>query len=154
MDEALKEARAARVLAEVPVGAVVVDGGGVIIGRGRNGPIAASDPTAHAEIMAIRTACAQISNYRLNGAILVVTMEPCLMCLGAAVHARLNGIVFGARDPKAGAVESCLDGPGLPFLNHRLPVLSGILAEECGTLLTEFFKEKRLAEKESKDLRG
>ena len=150
MDEALKEARAARDLAEVPVGAVLVDNDGAIIGRGRNGPIGASDPTAHAEIAAIRAACLKMNNYRLGGAILVVTLEPCLMCLGAAIHARLGGIVFGARDPKAGAIESRLDGPNLPFLNHRLPALGGILAEECGALLTDFFKEKRLAEKEAR----
>ncbi len=145
MAEALSEARAAGSQDEVPVGAILVDSNGAIIGRGRNGPIAANDPTAHAEIAAIRAACTAARNYRLPGAVLVVTLEPCLMCLGAAVHARLEGIVFGAHDPKAGAVESCLDGPNLPFLNHRPLTLGGIRAEECGALLSEFFQKKRLA---------
>ncbi len=145
MTEALSEAREARALGEVPVGAVLVDSGGAIIGRGRNAPIAANDPTAHAEVAAIRAACDAAGNYRLPEAVLVVTLEPCLMCLGAAVHARLKGIVFGAHDPKAGAVESCLDGPNLPFLNHRPLALGGIRAAECGALLSEFFQEKRLA---------
>ncbi len=144
MAEALREARAAYDLAEVPVGAVVVNAQGAIIGRGRNSPIGANDPTAHAEIIAIRAACAATGNYRLPaGAILIVTLEPCLMCLGAAVHARLGGLVFGARDSKSGAVESCLNGPDLPFLNHRLPAAGGICAEECAGLLTTFFQARR-----------
>lgn len=144
MAEALQEARAARDLDEVPVGAVVVDGNGKIIGRGRNSPIGKHDPTAHAEIAALRAACLEVANYRLPpGSILVVTLEPCLMCLGAAVHARLGGLVFGAHDPKSGAVESCLDGFNLPFLNHRLPALGGIRAEECAAMLTNFFQARR-----------
>ena len=144
MAEALREARAAQDLAEVPVGAVLVDSGGAIIGRGRNGPIGLSDPTAHAEIAAMRAACAAAANYRLPpGAILVVTLEPCLMCLGAAIHARLSGLVFGAHDPKSGVIESCLNGPELPFLNHRLPALGGVCAEECAQLLSDFFKARR-----------
>ena len=144
MREAISMAHAAECLGEVPVGAVVVFDG-EIVGRGFNSPIGESDPTAHAEIAAIRAACTAARNYRLPGAVLVVTLEPCLMCLGAAVHARLEGIVFGAHDPKAGAVESCLDGPNLPFLNHRPLTLGGIRAEECGALLSEFFQKKRLA---------
>lgn len=144
MAEALLEAEAARDLGEVPVGAVLVDSGGKIIGRGRNGPIGAHDPTAHAEIAAIRAACAAVGNYRLPpGSVLVATLEPCLMCLGAAVHARLGSLVFGAHDPKSGAVESCMDGLNLPFLNHRLPFLSGVRAEECAGLLTVFFQARR-----------
>ena len=144
MAEALLEAEAARDLGEVPVGAVLVNSGGEIIGRGRNGPIGACDPTAHAEIVAMRAACQATGNYRLPpGSVLVATLEPCLMCLGAAVHARLGGLVFGARDPKSGAVESCLDGLNLPFLNHRLPFLSGVRAEECAGLLTAFFQARR-----------
>ena len=144
MAEALLEAEAARDMGEVPVGAVLVDSDGKILGRGRNGPIGSHDPTAHAEITAVRAACAAAGNYRLPpGSILVATLEPCLMCLGAAVHARLAGLVFGARDPKSGAVESCLDGLNLPFLNHRLPFLSGVRAEECAGLLTAFFQARR-----------
>lgn len=144
MAEALLEAEAARDLGEIPVGAVLVGKDGEIIGRGRNGPIETHDPTAHAEIAAIRAACAAAGNYRLPpGSVLVATLEPCLMCVGAAVHARLGSLVFGAHDPKSGAVESCLDGLSLPFLNHRLPFLSGVRAEECAGLLTAFFKARR-----------
>ncbi len=144
MAEALQEARAAGDLEEVPVGAVLVSNDGEIIGRGRNGPIGAHDPTAHAEIAAMRAACAAVGNYRLPpGSVLVATLEPCLMCLGATVHARLGGLVFGAHDPKSGAVQSCLDGLNLPFLNHRLPFLSGVRAEECAGLLTAFFQARR-----------
>lgn len=144
MAEALSEAHAAGALNEVPVGALVVGAGGEILGRGRNGPIGANDPTAHAEIVAIRAACAKTDNYRLPpGTVLVVTLEPCLMCLGAAVHARLSALVFGAHDPKSGAVESCLNGPELPFLNHRLPTFGGVCAMECAELLTSFFQARR-----------
>ena len=144
MTEALREASAAHDCDEVPVGAMIVDSSGRIIGRGRNGPIGAHDPTAHAEIVALRAACAATGNYRLPpGAIMAVTLEPCLMCLGAAVHARLGGLVFGASDPKSGAIESCLDGLNLPFLNHRLPALGGVCAEECAALLTAFFQARR-----------
>ncbi len=144
MAEAVCEARTARDQGEVPVGALVVDADGEILGRGRNSPINANDPTAHAEIIAIRAACAKTGNYRLPpGVILVVTLEPCLMCLGAAVHARIGGLVFGAHDPKSGAVESCLNGPELPFLNHRLLTLSGVCAAECAELLTSFFQARR-----------
>jgi tRNA(adenine34) deaminase len=144
MGEALHEARAARDLGEVPVGAIVIDDRGAIIGRGRNSSIHTHDPTAHAEIAAIRDACSNKANYRLPlGAVLVATLEPCLMCLGAAIHARLGGLVFGAHDSKSGAIESCLRGLELPFLNHRLPALSGIRSAECAELLTTFFKSKR-----------
>jgi tRNA(adenine34) deaminase len=144
MTRALKQAWRAGRNGEAPIGAVVIDAAsGNILAEACNGPIAANDPTAHAEILALRQAGQTLGNYRLNGAILAVTLEPCIMCLGAMVHARIGGLVFGARDPKAGAVVSNLDGPNLPFLNHRFPVLEGILAEECGATLSRFFSARR-----------
>ena len=143
MQEALREAETARDLAEVPVGAVLVSGHGTIRGRGRNSPEASHDPTAHAEIAALRQACAGIGNHRLEGCVMVVTLEPCLMCLGAMVHARLAGVVYGAADPAAGVLASQMDGPELPFLNHRLWHLGGILAAPCAALLREFFQPRR-----------
>ncbi|MFP5222133.1 MAG: tRNA adenosine(34) deaminase TadA [Acidobacteriota bacterium] len=149
MTRALKQAWLAGRRGEAPVGAVVIEAAtGRVLAEACNGPIGASDPTAHAEILALRQASAAIGNYRLNGAILAVTLEPCLMCLGAMVHARIGGLVIGAPDPKAGAVFSRMDGLALPFLNHRFPVLSGILAGECGATLTRFFAGRR------KDKRG
>ena len=144
MARALKQAHRAGARGEVPIGAVVIDGAtGRILGEAGNSPIGGRDPTAHAEILALRQACEAARNYRLTGAILAVTLEPCLMCLGAMVHARIAGLVFGAPDPKAGAVVSRLDGPALPFLNHRFPVLKGVLADECGGILTRFFARRR-----------
>lgn len=150
MTRALKQAWLAGRRGESPVGAVVVEAStGRILAEACNGPIGSNDPTAHAEILALRQAGQALGNYRLNGAILAVTLEPCMMCVGAMVHARIGGLVFGARDPKAGAVVSNLDPAGLSFLNHRFPVLEGVLAGECGATLTRFFagrrKEKRLA---------
>ena len=143
MDEALAEAGQAAANNEVPVGAVIVSGDGRILGRGRNGPESLFDPTAHAEVAAIRAACQAVRNYRLEGCVLVVTLEPCLMCVGALAHARLSGLVYGAEDPKAGAVGSCFDGLEQPFLNHRVWSLGGIRREECAKVLRDFFEGKR-----------
>jgi tRNA(adenine34) deaminase len=138
---ALEQAALAQAKGEVPVGAVVVQAGAVV-GRGHNQPIAACDPTAHAEVVALREAARAASNYRLPGATLYVTVEPCLMCVGAIVHARIGSVVFGALDPKAGAVRSLLDPNALP-LNHRFAVVEGVLAEECRDMLQEFFRSRR-----------
>lgn len=139
---ALAQAELARAAGEVPVGAVVVLGGAVV-GRGYNRPIASCDPTAHAEVVALREAGRAVGNYRLTGASLYATVEPCLMCVGAIVHARVGTLVYGVRDPKGGAVRSLLDPSALP-LNHRFEVVEGVLAEECRALLQEFFKARRL----------
>ena len=143
MREALAEAETAQNLREVPVGAVLVSGHGDILGRGRNASEASHDPAAHAEILALRQAGASLGNHRLEGCVMVVTLEPCLMCLGAMVHARLAGVVYGAADPVAGAVTSQLDGPELPFLNHRIWHLGGIMEDVCAALLRDFFRERR-----------
>lgn len=138
---ALEQAALGQAAGEVPIGAVLVQGGAVV-GRGYNQPIAACDPTAHAEIVALREAARAASNYRLTGATLYATLEPCLMCVGAIVHARIATVVFGAADPKAGAVRSLLDPNSLP-LNHRFGVVAGVLAEECRDMLQEFFRLRR-----------
>jgi tRNA(adenine34) deaminase len=138
---ALAQAAIARAAGEVPVGAVVVLDGGVV-GRGYNHPVATSDPTAHAEVLALREAARAIGNYRLTGATLYVTVEPCLMCVGAIVHARVATVVYGVADPKGGAVRSLLDPDTLP-LNHRFEAVAGVLSEECRRLLQEFFRERR-----------
>lgn len=140
---ALEEAARAEKAGEVPVGAVVVSKEGKILGRGRNCPVACNDPCAHAEIVAIRNACQAVKNYRLDGAILVVTLEPCQMCSGAIVHARLSGVVYGAADPKAGAVDSCFDGLEQPYHNHKVWYMSGVSAKECSAQLSAFFQQKR-----------
>jgi tRNA(adenine34) deaminase len=127
---------------EVPIGAVVVLDG-VIIGRGRNGPIGAHDPTAHAEIVAIREAARALGTYRLTGAALYVTIEPCLMCVGAMVHARVATVVYGAPEPKTGAIESAGRAHEFPGLNHRLTIVSGLLAADARTRLRTFFRERR-----------
>ena len=142
MREALALAEEARRAGEVPVGAVVVSGEAVI-GRGFNQPIRANDPTAHAEIVAMRDAARQTANYRLTGMSLYVTIEPCLMCVGAMVHARIATLIFGAPEPKAGAVESQGRAHEHPSLNHRVVVVSGVLAGECGELMQQFFRERR-----------
>ncbi len=139
---ALAQAELARAAGEVPVGAVVVLDGAVV-GRGHNRPIASCDPTAHAEVVALREAGRAVGNYRLTGASLYATVEPCLMCVGAIVHARVGTLVYGVRDPKGGAVRSLLD-PGTLPLNHRFEVVEGVLAEDCRALLQEFFKARRL----------
>ena len=142
MDAALEEARRARDAGEVPIGAVVaVDGD--IVGRGFNQPISSGDPTAHAEIVAIREAARRVGNYRLTGATLCVTIEPCLMCVGALVHARIGTLVFGAAEPKTGAITSTVHGGELPGHNHRFAVVSGVREQECRQLMQEFFRARR-----------
>jgi len=142
MREALVEAERARDSREVPIGAVVVVGG-EIVGRGFNQPIGSSDPTAHAEIVAIRGAARHVGNYRLADSSLYVTIEPCLMCVGALVHARIDTLIYGCAEPKSGAVVSTVAGGELPGLNHRFAVVSNVLAEECRALVQSFFKERR-----------
>jgi tRNA(adenine34) deaminase len=142
MDEALSLAREAQSRGEVPVGAVVVHDGAVI-GRGGNAPVAASDPTAHAELAALRDAGRALGNYRLPGASLYVTLEPCAMCAGAIMHARIARLVFGARDPKTGACGSVVDLFAERRLNHHTTVAGGVRAEACALLLSTFFAERR-----------
>jgi tRNA(adenine34) deaminase len=142
MRMALEEAREARRAGEVPVGAIVVVDGEVV-GRGFNQPIGAHDPTAHAEIVAIRDAARRVGNYRLTDATLYVTVEPCLMCVGAMVHARIGMLVYGAPEPKAGAVASTQRAHEHPALNHRLSVVGGVLEDECRAAMQEFFRERR-----------
>ena len=142
MAEALSLARAARDRGEVPVGAIVVSDG-AIIGRGGNAPIAANDPTAHAEIAALRDAAVALGNYRLPGCTLYVTLEPCAMCAGAILHARISRLVYGARDPKTGACGSVVDLFGDARLNHHATAEGGVLADECGKLLSDFFARLR-----------
>jgi tRNA(adenine34) deaminase len=139
---ALEQANKARAAGEVPVGAVLVNGDRVIA-EGANRPIASHDPTAHAEIEALRSAGRALGSYRLTDAILYVTLEPCAMCAMAIVHARVRRLVFGAWDPRAGAAGSITDIFALPGLNHRVDVFGGVLMEECGSLLQEFFAERR-----------
>jgi tRNA(adenine34) deaminase len=139
---ALAEAERARDAGEVPVGAVVVFEGGVV-GAGFNQPIAAVDPTAHAEVVAMRAAARALGNYRLTGAHLYVTVEPCLMCVGAMIHARIAHVVFGAPEPKAGALISSCRAHETPGLNHRLQVTGGVLEEECRRMIQTFFEAKR-----------
>jgi len=142
MRAALAEAARAAALDEVPIGAVIVHEG-AIIGAGFNQPISSHDPTAHAEIVALRAAAAAIGNYRLTGATMYVTVEPCLMCVGAMIHARIALVVFGAPEPKAGALQSMTRAHELAGLNHRLEALGGILESDCRDLLQEFFRVKR-----------
>jgi len=144
MEHALALARDAGARGEVPVGAIVVRDD-AIVGRGGNAPIAGSDPTAHAEIAALREAAARIGNYRLPGCALYVTLEPCAMCAGAILHARLARLVFGARDPKTGACGSVVDLLAEPRLNHHTRVTGGVAADACATLLGEFFAARRRA---------
>jgi len=142
MRQALDLAREAGAAGEVPVGALVVVEGRVV-GRGFNQPILASDPTAHAEVMALRAAGQTLSNYRMPGATLYVTLEPCTMCSGAIFHARIGRVVFGARDPKTGVAGSVLDLYEVGQLNHHAQVVGGLLASECGGLLSSFFAARR-----------
>ena len=139
---ALAEARFAAEAGEVPIGAVVVREG-EIVARGQNRVLRDVDPTSHAEIVALREAAKSIANYRLNGCTLFVTLEPCAMCAGAMIHARLDRLVFAAADPKAGAAGSVLEVLNHPQLNHQVEVTSGLLADECGALLTAFFRARR-----------
>lgn len=143
MRHALAEAERAAATADVPIGAVVVDADGAVLGRGRNVREAHADPTGHAEVVALRAAAAALGEWRLEGCTLVVTLEPCTMCAGAAVLARVDRVVFGAFDPKAGAVGSLWDVVRDRRLNHRPEVVSGVLEEECAALLQAFFAEHR-----------
>jgi tRNA(adenine34) deaminase len=140
---AIAEAHAAEAAGEVPIGAIVVSPDNVIIGRGQNRVLRDHDPSAHAEIVALRTAGLTLANYRLTGCTLYVTLEPCAMCAGAILHARICRLVYAATDPKAGACGSTLSVMNHPQLNHRVEVHPGLLAEECGTHLTNFFRERR-----------
>ena len=142
MREALGLARQAAAAGEVPVGAVVVRDG-EIVGRGYNRPIASKDPSAHAEIIAMRDAAAHLDNYRLNGCELFVTLEPCVMCAGAVMHARIERVVFGAADPKTGACGSVVNLFAEPKLNHRTRVMGGVLSDAAAGLLQEFFGARR-----------
>lgn len=141
---AMAEAKAAQLAGEVPVGAIVVHED-TIIGRGNNRVLRDNDPTAHAEIVAMRAAGQALGNYRLEGCTLYSTLEPCAMCAGAILHARISRLVYAASDPKAGACGSVLEVMNHPRLNHKVEVVSGLLAEECGAMLTEFFRAKRQA---------
>ena len=144
MRRALEEAARARAAGEVPVGAVVVSDGR-LLGVGYNQPIGTTDPTAHAEIVALRAAATTVRNYRLTDATLYVTVEPCLMCAGALVHARIGTVVYGAPEPKAGAIRSSLRVLDHASLNHRVDVVGGVLEDECRELLQAFFKTRREA---------
>src|SRR5215510_2061766 len=142
MNAALEQARLARDAGEVPIGAVIsLDD--VIVGRGFNQPISSGDPTAHAEIVAIRAAAREVGNYRLTGATLVVTIEPCLMCVGALVHARIATLIYGAPEPRTGAIVSTVAGGELPGHNHRFAVVSGVMEDECREIVQTFFRDKR-----------
>jgi tRNA(adenine34) deaminase len=143
MNIALDEAKKAFDQNEVPIGAVLVQEGR-ILAQAHNAPIAGNDASAHAEMLAIRMACAKTGNYRLTGAELFVTLEPCVMCAGAILQARLKRVIFGARDPKAGAVASLYHILNDNRLNHQVDVTEGLLQEECGEILSRFFKEKRI----------
>ena len=142
MRAALAEAQAALESGEVPVGAIVV-AGGKVIAHGHNRSETDNDPSAHAEIVALREAARNAGNYRLTDATLYVTLEPCAMCMGALVQARVERLVFGAYDPKAGAAGSAIDLSDSPSFNHRFEINGGVLAEECGSLLKAFFESKR-----------
>jgi tRNA(adenine34) deaminase len=143
MREALVCAHDAEANGEVPVGAVIADAAGAVIARAANAPIARHDPTAHAEMLAVRAAGSALGNYRLPGCVLYVTLEPCAMCVGALVHARVARIVYGAQDPKTGACGSVFDLAANPSMNHRIEVTGGVLGEECGALLKQFFAARR-----------
>lgn len=142
MSEALILAKRAADVGEVPVGALLVKGE-VIVGKGFNSPISSCDPTAHAEIMALRDAASTFENYRLPETTLYVTIEPCTMCIGAMIHARVARLVYGATEPRAGAVVSQLELPTLAHYNHKLDVVGGVLAKQCGDLISTFFRNKR-----------
>ena len=146
MDVALDEARRAENAGEVPVGAVIVDADGNVIARGFNQPISTHDPTAHAEIVAMRAAARVLGNYRLTGLTLYCTMEPCVMCAGAIVHARIQRLVFGAADPRAGAAGSIYDVVRDTRLNHQVEIAAGVRERECREIVQEFFEKRRSEE--------
>ena len=143
MELALEQARLAAEINEVPIGAVLLKADGAVLAKAHNAPIQLNDPTAHAEIQCLRKAGALLENYRLCDTILAVTLEPCLMCAGALIHARIGSLVFGACDPKAGAIISRCNSLGFPFHNHLIRIRYGIRAEECGRLLSDFFRARR-----------
>jgi len=143
MREALIEGKIALLAGEVPVGSVVVAADGQIVGRGFNQPIGANDPTAHAEIQALRDAARLLGNYRLNGTTLYVTVEPCPMCAGALIHSRVDRLVYGTHEPKSGAVCSAIRMLDHPALNHRIEIVSGVLEDKCREMIQDFFGEKR-----------
>jgi len=145
MEAALSQARLALAAGEVPVGAVLV-AGGQIIARAFNQPISATDPTAHAEVLVVREGARLLGNYRMTDATVYVTVEPCLMCVGAMVHARVRAVVYGAAEPKTGALVSTLKALESPGLNHRFLVTAGVLEDECRSIIQEFFRQKRRAE--------
>ncbi len=151
MRAALEQAQEAGRRGEVPVGAVVVLSESVV-GVGFNQPIAARDPTAHAEIVALRDAAQRLGNYRLTGATLFVTIEPCQMCVGAMVHARIARVVYGTSEPKAGAIESAMHAHEHPSLNHRMAANGGVLEEECRRIMQAFFKNRRSGDRVNGDL--
>ena len=142
MELALEQAALAATAGEVPVGALVIKDGEVL-GRGHNRNLLDDDPTAHAEIVALRQAAARLGNHRLTGCTMVATIEPCAMCAGALIHARIARLVYGASDPKAGAAGSVLQVINHPGLNHRMEVTAGVLAEKCSAVLQDFFRQKR-----------
>ena len=142
MELALEQSQLAAAAGEVPVGALVIKDG-EILGRGHNRNLLDDDPTAHAEIVALRQAAARLGNHRLTGCTMVATIEPCSMCAGALIHARMARLVYGARDPKAGAAGSVLQVINHPGLNHRMEVTAGVLAEKCSAVLQDFFRQKR-----------
>lgn len=150
MKEALLLAEEARQAGEVPVGAVVVKGG-IVIGRGYNHPISAHDPSAHAEIMALRDAARAVGNYRLPGCTLYVTMEPCAMCAGAIFHARISRVVYGAREYKTGAAGSVVDLFAEPRLNHHAAIEGGLMENECAAAVSDFFEAKRALARSTKE---
>jgi tRNA(adenine34) deaminase len=139
---ALAQAALARDAGEVPVGAVIVLEGAVV-GTGFNQPITATDPTAHAEVVAMRAAAAALKNYRLTGATMYVTVEPCLMCVGAMVHARIRTVVYGATEPRSGAIVSMTSAHEFPGLNHKVEAIGGVLDDECRAIIQDFFKARR-----------
>ncbi len=142
MHQAILQAKKAAENGEIPVGAILIDENGILAAAG-NSPIHNQDPTAHAEIIVIRKAAEQLANYRLPGTTLYVTLEPCVMCMGAMIQARIERLVYGATDPKSGAVTSVYAIGNDGYLNHKIEIRSGVLAEQCSTLLTSFFKSRR-----------
>ena len=143
MDIAFQEACKGGNMGEAPIGAALFSNDGELLAKTHNRPIALNDPTGHAEILCLRKAAAARGNYRLTNTFMAVTLEPCLMCTGALIHARVSGVVFAARDERAGALVSNLDGAALPFANHRMWTVEGVMQDECSALLKRFFLERR-----------
>lgn len=143
MDVALEEAFRAAAVGESPVGAALFSSSGELLARAHNQPISLHDPTAHAEVLCLRHAAEAAGNYRLTNTILVVTLEPCVMCVGALIHARVAGVVFGAADPRSGALVSNVEGHSLPFANHHMWYVGGVQKDECSAVLKRFFLKRR-----------